>query len=350
MKEKVIKKIILTIDYELHLGKESGSVIECMITPTKKLMSLCDNFNCKMTVFWDILHYYKLEQLEEENPQMLEDKLQIESQIKELVEKGHDIQLHIHPHWLDAVYENSKWVFTYNRFSLQKLFSCEDNNDINSIHGCIKYSKELMEKVIKKYNPSYKVNVFRAGGYLIEPFNELSGALKENDILIDSSVCPNLSNDNNVFSYNFNNYPDLIKYNFKESPSKVNKEGGFLEIPVKTIYINRYRNLFYLILRRLKYKNLEINRKGTGAGLTIELKTNKRIKMVLNKLNRSYYNQLTTDSCFKEKYNFLLKKSNNYSVQILHPKLLNDHMISIMQMNLKNKKIKFISINDFLSE
>ena len=34
-----MKKIILTIDYELFLGKNTGTVKECMVDPTYKLAS-----------------------------------------------------------------------------------------------------------------------------------------------------------------------------------------------------------------------------------------------------------------------------------------------------------------------
>ena len=51
-------------------------------------------------------------------------------------------------------------------------------------------SKKLMEDLIRKVNPDYKVTTFRAGGYLIEPLNKIKDALLKNEIKIDSSVCP----------------------------------------------------------------------------------------------------------------------------------------------------------------
>ena len=64
MKKLDIKKILLTIDYEIHFGSKTGTVKERMIDPTKRLMNLCDRFDCTMTIFWDILHYYKLREFE----------------------------------------------------------------------------------------------------------------------------------------------------------------------------------------------------------------------------------------------------------------------------------------------
>ena len=59
-----MKKIVLTIDYELFLGEKTGNVKNCMIEPTEKLASILEKNSSRMTVFWDILHYYRLLELE----------------------------------------------------------------------------------------------------------------------------------------------------------------------------------------------------------------------------------------------------------------------------------------------
>lgn len=350
MKQKLGKNIILTIDYEIFYGKETGTVADCMINPTNELMNLCEEHKSSMTVFWDILHFYKLLELESENNQILEDRILIEDQIKDLVLRGHDVQLHLHPHWLDAEFKNSKWLFTYDRFSLHDLSEDDNENDINTIAGCIKISKDLMEKTIRKYSPSYNVDTFRAGGYLIEPFEKLSDAFKKNNILIDSSVCPNKSNMIGKFSYNFDNHPNLKEYNFEESLDKVVLKGIFKEIPIKTIYISRFRNLYFMILRKLKYRHVESYRKGSGTASTVTVNSSQKVREKVDKILKPMYHSFTSDSSFKEKYNYLLRKANNNSVQILHPKLLSSHMLSVMNENLKDKKVKFISIRSYLSK
>ena len=139
-----MKEIVLTIDYELFLGKETGTVRECMIEPTKKLASILDKNESKMTIFWDILHYYRLLELEKIYSELSQDRLLIEEQILDLARRGHDIQLHLHPFWFDAKYENSKWNFNYTRFKLHSLSHENNPNDINTIIGCFSISKRLM--------------------------------------------------------------------------------------------------------------------------------------------------------------------------------------------------------------
>jgi hypothetical protein len=340
------KDIILTIDYELFLGESTGKVKETMIEPTQKLLSILEKNDSRMTVFWDILHYYRLLELEENFSELNQDRLLIEEQILDLAKKGHDIQLHLHSHWLDAQYENNKWIFSYDRFKLHNLSAENDPEDINTISGCVKITKKLMEDLIRSVNPEYKVTTFRAGGYLIEPFSKLKDALAANEIKIDSSVCPDLVNDNELFSFNFKSYPNKQNYNFELSPKDIINTGSFTEIPITTVKIPALINIYFSFIRRMKYPDLESERKGSGTG--DYFKSNRYTDLMkLISLLRPSVRQLTTDSCFKERCSYKLKKIPDYSNMILHPKLLNCHTLGILDDYVSTNKVCFISIKDF---
>lgn len=346
LKRDKVKEVTLTIDYEVFLGKETGSVKECMIEPTDKLISFLKNNNSKMTVFWDVLHYYRLHQLENDFPELKEDKSLIKRQILELAEKGHDIQLHIHPHWLDAKYENGKWVFKYDRFSLHKLSAENEEDNINTIIGCFTIAKNLMQDLIRKTNPDYKITTFRAGAYLIEPFNKLKDAFIENDIKIDSSVCPDFSNDNHMFSFDFSNYPTEDIYRFDSTLKKTNDEGEFVEIPITTVKIPVLKNLIFTVIRKLKYPNLENARKGIGSGYSINSTKKSILGKLLHILIQPKVTQFTTDGNFKEKFNYIFKQVPENSTMILHPKLLNEHTLNLIREYIRNGEVKFMSISD----
>jgi hypothetical protein len=99
-----MKQLILTVDYELFFGDDAGTVENCMIRPVKRMMEVLDVYGGKMTGFWDILHVYRLKQLENEVDDLRFDRELIEKQIHALLVEGHDVQMHIHPHWLDALW------------------------------------------------------------------------------------------------------------------------------------------------------------------------------------------------------------------------------------------------------
>jgi len=344
-----MKEIVLTIDYELFLGKETGTVRECLIEPTIKLASILDKNSSKMTIFWDILHYYRLLELENNYQELRQDRILIEEQILELTRAGHDIQLHLHPFWFDAKYENSKWNFNYNRFKLQSLSNENNPNNINTIIGCVSISKKIMESLIRKVKPHYKTTTFRAGGFLIEPFNEIRDAFLKNDIKIDSSICPDLVNNNGIFSYDFRFYSHRPKYNFEFTPKDIAKEGNFIEIPITTIKLPGIRNVYYKFLRRIKYPSLENERKGFGVGGSSSKKQKIKIRRLFSILLSPQICQYTTDSNFREKFNYLYKKAPDYSTMIIHSKLLNRHTLGILEDHVSSNKIRFISIQEYLS-
>lgn len=344
-----IKNCILTIDYEIFFGNKTGTVKDCMIEPTNKLASILEKNGSTMTVFWDILHYYKLLQLENEFPELKQDRVLIEKQILSLAEKGFDIQLHLHPHWLDTRYENNIWKFDYTRFKLHDLSRENNSQDINTIIGCVSVTKNLMEKLIRKVDPGYTVNTFRAGGYLIEPFELLKNVFLENGIKIDSSILPGMFNENNISPYDFRSYPERNKYRFDNSPKEISGTGGFIEIPVTTIKITGLRNTYYKFIKKLKYPNLESERKGTGVASTQQVKKSSRIKKFSSTMFYSQTVQFTTDSNFKEKFDFLFRNVPENSTIILHPKLLNSHTIKLLEDYILTNKVRFNSIQKYLT-
>ncbi|HSW54547.1 MAG TPA: glycosyltransferase [Ignavibacteriaceae bacterium] len=344
---KKVKEIILTIDYELFLGKETGNVKDVIIEPTQKILSILEKNDSRMTVFWDILHFYRLLGLEKNHPALKEDRLLIENQILDLASKGHDIQLHLHPHWLDAKYENNRWIFNYQRFKLHNLSIENKKDDINTIAGCICIAKALMENIIRKVKPDYKVTTFRAGGYLIEPFDKLRNVLLSNGIRTDSSVCPNLENDNGVFSFNFNSYPVKQYYYFENTPKEITGLGSFIEIPVTTLKIPAFINIYFTFLRKLKYPSLESERKGRGVGEYFKDVKPSYLKRIIS-LTHSRFRQFSTDSSFNELFTYEYNRVPLYSTMILHPKLLNSHTLRILDDYVSTNKVCFISIKDFI--
>ena len=345
-----MKTFTLTIDYELFLGSRTGTVEKCMIEPTNKLAELLKINNSKMTVFWDILHYYRLTELENDYPELKNDIILIDEQISVLVSNGHDIQLHLHPHWLYADYQNGEWKFNYEHFDIHTLSEEENPDRIDTIVGCITLSKQIMESEIRKHIKDYNVTTFRAGGYLIEPFEKLKKSFEFNNIRIDSSVLPGISNNNGNFSYNFSNYPKGNYYTFMNSPLEISDKGRFIELPIKTLSIPVLRNIIFTFIRLLKYRGLESGRMGTGSGESTINNEKSFVSKIILLLTKPKLTSFTTDGNFLERFNYMYQKVENNATMILHPKLLNEHTLNILREKLIENEIKFISINNFLKE
>ena len=115
------KKIILSYDYELFFGDRSGTVLRSLIEPTNLLLDAMDSVSFKGNFFvdWQMLKYLK----EANTERTLADHQLIIDQLKDMVYRGHRIELHIHPHWVDAKYNgDGTWDFSeFRHYSLNSF-------------------------------------------------------------------------------------------------------------------------------------------------------------------------------------------------------------------------------------
>lgn len=303
-----------------------------------------------MTVFWDILHYWKLIELAPRHPELTEDLLKIETQVSEMVKAGHDIQLHIHPHWLDTSYDQGKWNFDLTGYRLHSLSPSVEPENIRSITGCITICKNLIESVCRKSNPDHKVIAFRAGGYCIQPFSSLEKPLAGNGIFIDSSVCYGFRFDHGHHSYDFTSIPDKTEYRFQAEVESEDPRGNFIELPIGSMKASPFQVLWWAFLLRTKYKDLG----SFGEDMTIEntMRTDEDYPRLsfLSKLISTFWEprfiMLTPDNFFREKFDYLVKSAKDGAVMILHPKYLNEHTLGLLEKHLGTGRISFSSLNE----
>ena len=172
-----------TIDYEIFLGKNFLSADEVLFTPTDKLLKLWKDYNINGTFFPDICSVWQHKKYGINNYVKV-----FESQMKQAVIEGHDIQLHLHPEWLSSYFSNGYWHFKEKTSSLNDL---EFNNNIgDSAPSLISRAKQYLEDLICSTQNEYKCFIFRAGGWLIQPGINIIPSLLEYNINVDSSVIP----------------------------------------------------------------------------------------------------------------------------------------------------------------
>lgn len=343
----MVKTIILTLDYELFLGAESGSVENCMVEPIKELMSLLKLNGSKMTIFWDILHYHRLKELSSTKVECEKDLKRIKDSISGLVEDGHDIQMHIHSHWINSEYRDGKWQIKYDLYPVHNLDKNSDQP--GQLMDYLQKAKLLMEETISPVKPDYKVTTFRAGGFLLEPFVKLKDTLKILGIHIDSSVLPGVLYDSGGFtSFDYKLYPKKTFYRFENSPSEETENGSFIEVPITTVKIDPLHNFYFRILERTRYKSLNSNLAGTSLNAIVYKK--KSLIEKLFSLFKPVTVQFTLDSNFEEKIDYMLKKSPENSVMILHSKLFTQYHARILKDLISGNKVRFISMADFIKE
>ncbi len=340
-----MKNLVLTVDYELFFGTDPGTVENCMIRPTRRLASVLKEFGCKMTIFWDIMHFYRLKELENDVPDLRFDREIIEKQIRWLVSEGHDIQLQIYPHWLDASWKNNRWYFSYNRFSLHRLWSENEPENVQTILGCVTKAKNLLEQICQMEDPNYKVRAFRAGGYRVQPFEQLAHALNFNNILVDSSAAYGMKSRSPISPFDFYRLPTYLHFRFDKSLERPNTEGQFWEFPKETIKVPFHIRLFFYILRNFFFTGK--GRYGDGKRLSFTKK--EQTGHMWSKIGSRYY-LLTPEEKDPIRWKYLSSKARNNGMVVLHAKNMSPFTIQMLQQTLQKGDIRFIPLIDRIKE
>lgn len=221
------KKIILSFDYELFFGDRSGTVLKSIIEPTNKLMDVMEQNGFRGNFFVDYLMFRALEKLTEK--QAVADLKLLKKQIKNMVSRGHRVELHLHPHWVDAKYNgNGTWNFSdFTHYSLSSL-------DENTIVEMFKEGTDYLNNLAGEVEPGYKVVAFRAGGWAVQPFHSLKKAFLMTGLFIESSVMRGAFAENEGSYYDFRKAPNSVMgyYHFENDVCKEDVKGRFIEVPI----------------------------------------------------------------------------------------------------------------------
>ena len=220
--------ILYSADYELFLGENFQPEKEVLITPTNRLLEVCESIGIPMTLFCDVISVWRYrEQGMAEFPGL------VEAQLRDAIRRGHDVQAHIHPHWSCATLRDKQWTSPLDQFLLGNL-STEANE-------CARISRDYLEKaaayfqqLLTPVEPLYRCIAYRAGNYGVQPRDkEIFGALEDAGYLIDSSIVPDLVMRNKINEIDFRNLPKAANYYLNRATglSKPAASGVF-EIPI----------------------------------------------------------------------------------------------------------------------
>lgn len=322
------KKILLTFDYELFFGSNSGTFEKSMYEPTEKILDICKTYDVNVTFFIDILYYEKL------YLEGLKDTAnQFKIQLKRMIDEGHRVELHLHPHWLDAIWQDDQWHFpTYRYYRLhalpQKLMEETFNNAYN-----------LLQNICSEIDPNYKVLAYRAGGWCIQPFELLHNLFLSNNLFIDSSVAYGMQGKSDTHVFDFTTIPNKSFYNYSYNVDQIDKEGPFLEVPISVYQVT----LFNKIMRKIKKKIFPSLFKQFGDGSAISFKT---VKSYFNK-----YEMISLESLSYRKICAIIDTYEHDIINVIsHPKGMSKYSFAVFEKLLQSQKYQYITFEykDFL--
>jgi SAM-dependent methyltransferase len=172
--------VALTFDYETWQPIPAGETIDWeqdVFAPTEALLAAAEDEGFQVTLFAEAGEYLWLD---ENDPSIAR---RMDDQWRRAVERGHDLQLHLHPSWLPetgARHDEQGWWWDE---SLAKADAYPGDLD-ELIARCAR----RIEEVVRPASPGFRVTCYRAGAYQAQPFDRLANALLRAGIGTDSSV------------------------------------------------------------------------------------------------------------------------------------------------------------------
>ncbi|MBF0357814.1 MAG: hypothetical protein HQL70_04345 [Magnetococcales bacterium] len=231
--------LLHSADYELYLGGSYLSEHELLITPTDELLNIYDSMDVSTTLFVDVACLWRYRELGlDQFPD------EVDRQLQRAVDRGHDVQAHIHPHWSETRFKGGNFFFDAKKYLLGTL----DNDP----EKCAKLTKEFLKRakdsltnLLCEVDPDYRCLAFRAGGYGLQPLEGMIfDMLAEVGYKIDSSIIPGAHFKSTMQQVDFRGVPKRANYwlDGENGLAASARDGaGVFEIPIASFSPSGWR-------------------------------------------------------------------------------------------------------------
>jgi hypothetical protein len=127
-------------DWELR-GDGSGDIVQLQFSPMRTLVEIYNRHGIHGSFNAEVMQQLTFRKFQDEHAELgaLADRW--DTQVQETFRQGHDIQLHIHPQWFDARYEDGEWRLMSDWSIL--------NHDPRLAFGMMLDGKRYLEKLLR---------------------------------------------------------------------------------------------------------------------------------------------------------------------------------------------------------
>jgi hypothetical protein len=237
--------LALVDDWELR-GNGSGDMAKIQFEPIRKLVSIYNKYGIRGTFNAEVMQQLSCRRLQ---PKHQELKMLADTWDHILLEthsQGHDIQLHIHPQWLDAEYTDGKWLLKAN-WSILK-------HNPDEVYKMLLAGKEYLEKLLQPADSNYRCVSFRSGAWCIAPSPFIMQLLVKIGIVFDISIVAGIRYDNKNIQLDYASCEEgfLPFYPVMEDARKVSHQAEkIICVPTNHFYASRFF-VFRSLLAKIK--------------------------------------------------------------------------------------------------
>ncbi len=346
------KHLLVTFDYELFLGPRSGQAEGCLLEPTNALLNIMRPHGIKAVFFVDTTYLYTLEKYSKQYEKCKRDLRIVSDQIQNIIREGHYVFPHIHPHWLDAQYLPDQHEFVLKDVRRYR-FHALDRDDRELLFN---ESMRILYGIIRVEKPDYKINAYRAGGWSIQPFDDINPFFKSHGIEFDFSVMRGAYQFSNAQYFDFSDAPTKPIYQFNDDVVKEDLLGPYTQISSSIIKLTPYIKLADRILQKVLFKFVKDHTYGRGVGQQSKLLKDLSPSSLKghpskDKSHEPVAVELLSFVKIQSYLNFL--REENYMHFVSHPKMLSNHNLKTLDQFLKiafhdhTIETDFIKIADF---
>lgn len=324
------KRLLFTFDYELFLGVRSGTVPDCMIDPTNRIIKIFNEFKVSAVFFIDTTYLMRLREMAAVNEKCSKDYNAIAEQLKTLVQQGHYVYLHIHPHWLDAEYVESTNQWKLTTVKRYRFHNITDQEREKVFGGSV----EILNEILKQDFPGYEINGFRAGGWSLQPFSDFKPYFEKYGIKYDFSVLPGTYQFSNAQHFDFTLAPQKPVYHFEDDINIEEPDGRFTELVSSIIAVSPAVNFLHKLHLRWLYRIAKDHTYGKGQGQrSIDISDIKPAGMNGSSIRNPLLQPVSIETLSMVKLPAYFRYFHNHSYMqfVSHPKMLSHHSMRTLR-------------------
>lgn len=225
--------LALTHDWELR-GDGSGDIEQIQFAPLRRLLEIYAKFDARTTILPDVMQQLAFRRSENAHPELKRLGDSWDQHLREAFLQHHDIQLHLHPQWLNAEYEDGDW---HPRGDWSIL-----NYERETAYEMLASGKQYLEALLTPIDSSYRCLAFRAGALAAAPSAHLFDSLARLGIELDVSIAGGVFVNNNNLQLDYRHCEEtfLPFYPAMEDARKVSdKRENIVCVPLNHFYGSR---------------------------------------------------------------------------------------------------------------
>lgn len=234
------RQLILSVDHEIF-GNGSGDVRRHIIEPAQRMARICEKFGMPLAVFFEVEEYLSFER--ERKALMAawgyDPAAELRAQAIDLISRGHDLQLHLHPEWVGSRFEDGSWILRPDRPTVDCLFETQDE-----VSAYIGERKAVIDGFYETAGSTRRVSAYRSGAFCAQPGRMLLSALAEHGIVIDSSAVKGMVRKDGHVHLDFTEAPEGRRHwRISRDVAVEDSAGPVTEIPIYSRMGRRFQQL-----------------------------------------------------------------------------------------------------------